>query len=41
MGILVKNTMKFKRESSKLQQQKENGEITTEEFTNRYIELYD
>ena len=31
----------IQKESSKLQQQKENGEITTEEFTNRYIELYD
>ncbi len=41
MGILVKNTMQFKKEASKLQQQKENGEITAEEFTNRYIELYD
>ncbi|HEI4271885.1 TPA: hypothetical protein SIZ89_001900 [Staphylococcus aureus] len=31
----------IQKEASKLQQQKENGEITAEEFTNRYIELYD
>ncbi|HHQ6948341.1 TPA: hypothetical protein ACSTP8_001874 [Staphylococcus aureus] len=31
----------IQKEASKLQQQKENGEITTEEFSNRYIELYD
>ncbi|HDF0071035.1 TPA: hypothetical protein PD981_000204 [Staphylococcus aureus] len=31
----------IQKEASKLQQQKENGEITAEEFSNRYIELDD